>query len=168
MDSLSQNPLWNHSSDGAKYHPSKFPLFDEKGHKRCPKCTEYKPLKHFHIDNTSKHGVRAICKRCTNASIRKQYKQGKIYTAEKQAYYRKRNYGIDDMTYQAMFEAQGGLCAICHQPEIAKKGTLSVDHSHVTGEIRGLLCYKCNSALGGLDDDIERVRNLLLYLEKWL
>jgi hypothetical protein len=68
---------------------------------------------------------------------------------------RRHNHGITDAEYQAMREAQGGVCALCGQPEIHRiKGTLlslAVDHDHVTGQIRGLLCMKCNHALGYLE-----------------
>jgi len=158
MDTISQSSL--------------FPLHEvrlkrEQGRKRCPHCEKYKALDKFHVDSSKWDGRQAWCKMCLTQRARKRYAQGKVYTPKKQAYYRKRNYGIDETVYQAMLLAQDRKCAICHQPETAKKGTLSVDHSHVTGEIRGLLCYKCNSALGSLDDDPERIRALLEYLEKW-
>lgn len=62
--------------------------------------------------------------------------------------------------YDRRFEEQGGLCAICRKPEIQvwRKGAIKVikltkDHDHKTGEWRGLLCRKCNMALGLLGDD---------------
>lgn len=53
-------------------------------------------------------------------------------------------YGILESDYDALFEAQNGVCAICKKP--AKE--LYVDHSHETGAIRGLLCPGCNTFLG--------------------
>lgn len=53
--------------------------------------------------------------------------------------------GVDDATYTAMLERQGGHCAIC--PNEPKTRRLHVDHDHRTGEVRGLLCYRCNRAL---------------------
>lgn len=50
--------------------------------------------------------------------------------------------GIDHDTYQRMFAAQGGGCAICGAAPKTRK--LHVDHSHATGAIRGLLCFTCN------------------------
>jgi hypothetical protein len=60
-----------------------------------------------------------------------------------------------------MFEDQRGLCAIC------KKETpiLCVDHSHVTGAVRKLLCKPCNSALGFLEEDPLRAAAMVAYIE---
>lgn len=58
---------------------------------------------------------------------------------------RARALGVDDATYAAMLERQGGHCAIC--PNEPKTRRLHVDHDHRTGEVRGLLCYRCNRAL---------------------
>lgn len=68
---------------------------------------------------------------------------------------RQRKYGITPAEYAAMLAVQQGVCAICEQPELSSiKGTprsLSVDHDHATGRIRGLLCTRCNSMLGYLE-----------------
>jgi hypothetical protein len=63
-------------------------------------------------------------------------------------------YGISREQYEAMVARQGGLCAICNtKPE----KTLSVDHCHETGRVRGLLCSSCNSMLGFSHDDPRRL-----------
>jgi Recombination endonuclease VII len=67
----------------------------------------------------------------------------------------KRDYGITLEQYVALWLEQGGLCALCRQPEVGTyRGVvrmLSVDHDHETGQIRGLLCGSCNVALGWLE-----------------
>ena len=60
-----------------------------------------------------------------------------------------RVYGISLEDYDVMFERQGGACAICKRTGV----TLCVDHCHLTGEVRGLLCIRCNSAIGFCSDD---------------
>lgn len=59
--------------------------------------------------------------------------------------------------YNRMLEAQGGVCAICRNPETHKRNgklkALAVDHHHSTGKIRGLLCSDCNTGIGKLKDD---------------
>jgi len=69
-------------------------------------------------------------------------------------------YGITAEQYEEMNRLQGGRCLICGQAERGtRRGipkTLAVDHDHDTGEIRGLLCSKCNTAIGLLDDDPKR------------
>jgi hypothetical protein len=57
--------------------------------------------------------------------------------------------------YNEMFLAQGGCCAICGRHETTLAKPLSVDHNHITGKIRGLLCISCNTALGSLNADVD-------------
>lgn len=64
----------------------------------------------------------------------------------------RRHFGITAAEYDAMSEAQGGTCAICRRPCPTGR-RLAVDHCHSTGKVRGLLCAKCNRALGMMDDD---------------
>ncbi|MBM3661163.1 MAG: hypothetical protein FJW95_16895 [Actinobacteria bacterium] len=63
-----------------------------------------------------------------------------------------------------MLEAQGGGCAICGRPE-PEGGSLHVDHDHETGAVRGLLCFRCNGALGNLDENVERLADAIAYLD---
>ena len=71
----------------------------------------------------------------------------------------KRQYGIGVDAYEALFERQNGVCAICGQPERAVNGLtgkprrLAVDHCHTQGHVRGLLCLSCNRGLGYFKDD---------------
>jgi hypothetical protein len=55
--------------------------------------------------------------------------------------YLRRKYGITIEDFEAMFEAQGGVCTICGKPR-SEERTLHIDHDHETGEIRGLLCFR--------------------------
>lgn len=81
----------------------------------------------------------------------------------------RQRYGITVAEYEAMHRAQGGVCAICKRPEEAT-GTsghvkhLAVDHHHGTGVVRGLLCQRCNSALGSMRDDPMIVKAALEFL----
>lgn len=78
----------------------------------------------------------------------------------------KSNYGITINDYNKMFDEQNGCCAICgkHQSEFSK--ALHVDHDHITGKIRGLLCQKCNHGIGLFNDSVELLRIAASYLEK--
>ena len=73
----------------------------------------------------------------------------------------KKVYGISLADYEVMFERQGGACAICKRTGL----TLCVDHCHLTGEVRGLLCVQCNSALGFCRDDPALLRAAAEYLQ---
>lgn len=79
-------------------------------------------------------------------------------------------FGITPEKYASMLQVQGGVCAICKQPETAKiQGRvkeLSVDHDHRTKKIRGLLCWTCNTTLGKVKDQPKRLRMMADYLER--
>lgn len=75
-----------------------------------------------------------------------------------------KTYGITSEQYWELYEAQGGHCYICERATGATK-LLAVDHDHVTGFVRGLLCGPCNKILGHARDDAEmfwRAREYLL------
>ena len=80
------------------------------------------------------------------------------------------NYGLTVADYNALLREQGGVCAICGKDEPnahgrnGKKFRLSVDHCHATGGVRGLLCQKCNRAIGLLGDDPVLMRKAISYL----
>lgn len=74
-------------------------------------------------------------------------------------------FGIDRVAYDSMMEAQDGLCAICKCPPRPGRH-LSVDHDHLTGEVRALLCNPCNSGIGHLGDSLERAEAAVEYLRK--
>jgi len=77
-------------------------------------------------------------------------------------------YGITDEQYREMLREQDGRCAVCRQRPPSggahQNRVLQVDHHHATGEVRGLLCNKCNMAAGFLDDDADRAFALGNYL----
>lgn len=72
-------------------------------------------------------------------------------------------YGMSPGTYAEMLAAQSNCCAGCGT-SISTSGC--VDHCHAENRIRGLLCRKCNLALGHTNDDPEILRRLASYLEK--
>jgi hypothetical protein len=94
-----------------------------------------------------------------NWRARKQ-REDPAYRERRRAYNRsnsrKRLYGLSDTDYEKMLARQGGRCALCRRkPEQTRtpKKSLSVDHSHATRKVRGLLCNNCNSLLGFAGDD---------------
>lgn len=78
----------------------------------------------------------------------------------------KNNYGISIDQFNDMHSAQGGVCAICGKESTDGK-SLHVDHCHDTGSVRGLLCNRCNPALGALGDSVEMLSKAIRYLEKY-
>jgi Autographiviridae endonuclease VII len=86
--------------------------------------------------------------------------RGRNRLAQRRMVFRK-VYGISWADYEAMFERQGGACAICKRTGL----TLCVDHCHLTGEVRGLLCIRCNSAIGFCSDDPALLQAAAAYLQ---
>lgn len=72
-------------------------------------------------------------------------------------------WGITVEQYEALVAAAGGLCAVCQQPPRESKA-LCIDHDHVTGVVRGLLCQDCNLGIGQLRDDPELLDRAAAYL----
>ena len=81
-----------------------------------------------------------------------------------------RLYGMDPELYLAMARAQGGNCAICKGRDgvgkLRWKRILCVDHCHTTGRVRGLICSRCNTAIGMLRDNPAFARAVADYLER--
>lgn len=127
---------------------------------RCPDCGNGYPLtlEHFHADRTSPSGFQTYCKKCQYAQGAK-YKAGPKCKQVMRRSHLKRKYGISLGEYQAMADKQNQLCAIC-----GEKKDLHIDHDHVSGLIRGLLCGDCNRALGLFRDSTPVLRNAILYL----
>lgn len=76
-------------------------------------------------------------------------------------------YGITVEDYDRMMVEQDGKCAICERTEpTGRWKRLAVDHCHKTGQVRGLLCDKCNRGMGLLEDRIDLLTNAVKYLER--
>jgi hypothetical protein len=82
------------------------------------------------------------------AKTQKRYRE--MTPEERSEYHRtynlRRLYGMTVAEYEARLEAQGGVCALCHEPPRSRR--LAVDHCHDTGKVRGLLHIECNRSLG--------------------
>ncbi len=112
----------------------------------------------------------AELKQCKTVNQLKQQFE-KRYVAKRKG---PKGYDLTLLEYQQMLFNQKGLCAACSQPETgsptkqtAKTAVLAVDHCHKTGKVRGLLCRKCNVALGMLDDDPEKILALAEYIKRY-
>jgi hypothetical protein len=88
------------------------------------------------------------------------------YRIKEKNYNLKKNYGINIDQYNEMLKKQKNKCAICHNEFKPMKNT-HVDHNHITGKVRGLLCTKCNSSIGYLNDDIKLLKEAIKYLKKY-
>lgn len=78
----------------------------------------------------------------------------------------RRLYGMEPEDYTALLDAQNGKCAICRLEHRGSGKRLHVDHCHNSSKVRGLLCGKCNTAIGLLDDLPERAEAVAAYLRR--
>ena len=141
--------------------------------KICIICKKEKVRDDFYIDKSHKDGLGSSCKVCRKLQAKKRHmsKEGSKLIRESKL---KDKYGINLDDYDKMFEAQNGVCAICGKPETKKTVTgvfyrLSVDHHHLTGQVRGLLCKRHNTAIGqfDVDENLDMLKSALKYLEKY-
>ena len=126
--------------------------------KFCAKCKVVKNAAEFTV--VKKTGLLALyCKVCTQAASKKEReadkaKDPKAYAAKNRDSALRSKYGISLLDYEEILEVQEGHCAICPTtPAEERLSVLVVDHNHDTGEVRGLLCNACNTAIGLLKDD---------------
>jgi hypothetical protein len=129
---------------------------------KCKKCNTDKSDDEFYYRKDGRISS-YTCKSCTIERTAEYRKDRPEKTRE---WYRKnklKQYGLTPDEYQELYDKQNGLCAICTK-ECPQQELLCVDHCHKAGDVRGLLCKTCNSAIGFLNDDPELVRSALFYL----
>ncbi len=152
----------------------------------CTKCREVKFASKFYKHAGKASGYRSECKACTNSSVKTYQTQtesgravrnknrrkwattdeGKAYQNRANSIHRrKKKYGLDEAGMQRKLELQGWKCGIC-DAAIDGGSKTHVDHCHITGTVRDLLCFRCNSGLGHFSDDPHKLQKALEYLEK--
>ena len=152
--------------------------------KKCNRCNQEKCLDQFYKNKLAKDGVGSQCKVCSNSASVAWYKANSEVERLKKRTWRQNNpdkvknqerrdnlksYGLSIEDWNVLFSKQNGVCAICNQPETVllrgKIKRLAVDHCHMTGKVRALLCAKCNKAIGLMKDQPELLRQAAEYLE---
>lgn len=76
-----------------------------------------------------------------------------------------RDYGLTEDQYQKLWDSQRGLCKICNTELSEAKRRAHVDHDHITGRVRGILCANCNRGLGAFKDSINLLTIAIEYLK---
>lgn len=97
----------------------------------------------FSADARSRDGFKRVCVHCDRAT----------------------RYGVTRAVVQLLWDFQDHKCRVCGEPQtLFGKNSICVDHDHNTGKVRGLLCSKCNVALGAVRDDPQILVGLIQYL----
>lgn len=133
----------------------------------------------FYRNRKSSDGFTSKCKPCVDA-LNKKYRENnrEKYRESRNKHYNKnhkkyrelhylRKYNITLQDFEALFSLQGGACAICGTTDYSERmvyAKLVVDHCHITGSVRGLLCKSCNIGLGEFKDDASILLAAVEYL----
>lgn len=159
--------------------------------KRCTKCGVSKPQTEFYAAKGGKDGLRGDCKECFAGRARDWYSRNRGKAIENAKRWRQENleraqatrraryavtreraqeqhltrtFGMSLVDYDRMLAAQGGVCAICrHSPRPGER--FHVDHHDERGGVRGILCVRCNNALGQFLEDVDIAQRAVDYLD---
>ena len=139
----------------------------------CPKCKKQKPMSGFYPSKTRSSGRDCYCKACYKKRyhlphvrlrmqnyLRTKYLREKDVRADKTL---RQKFGINLKDYDRLFEEQNGLCPICGDAPDGKR--FAVDHDHATGQVRGLLCHRCNPGIGYFRENIQILGSAIEYLK---
>lgn len=149
------------------------------GMKTCTGCHVEKPLTDFNRSAHGRNGMRARCIDCSSAENRVRYKKdleasrkaGREYSKTRRELFPekvkeaqlKSKYGLSLEQYNQMVLIQEGRCAICKE----EYEPLCVDHNHINGEVRALLCDQCNIGISNFRDSAVRARAAADYLDRY-
>lgn len=133
---------------------------------RC-NCGREKIMVAHHI----RYGNSTKCAMCSKVENRKRWTRHGMSADKKNMtperlrdYTRYKFYGLMPEDFQGKMDEQNNGCAIC-DADISEVKAALVDHCHETGQVRGLLCVRCNSLLGYAKDNIETLNRAISYLQ---
>lgn len=137
---------------------------DELGRKRCANCEEWKPESEFYPKGSASDGFNAHCSECflERQTRNRPLGPGASWSTRRKSHKR-----------QELMEEQGGLCKLCDRDITSAFTAIDHDHAcHPLGSycdncVRGLLCNRCNTALGGFMDDVGNLYKAIEYLEDY-
>lgn len=136
--------------------------------KVCGLCGEEKGVSEFYRNRAQRDGLCGYCIACSKRCAAERKDKAKVYMAAYDAERQYKRYGITRAEFVALHEQQGGMCRICARtirvngPAGSDRAVL--DHCHVTGRVRGVLCNHCNMAIGLLGESVDNVRRAAEYL----
>lgn len=162
--------------------------------RQCVNCRKFLPAASFFIDKRriGMAYLRARCKTCTSKECRAKRKLnhqhylnlerrsnlknrpvfGKKARLKQRHWWLKKRFGISLIDFRQMLASQDGRCAICMMklvvsaPRRGRRDLACADHDHDTGQVRGILCNRCNTAIGLLNDNIALLQVALNYLKR--
>lgn len=139
--------------------------------KDCSVCKVFFPNTNEFFQRRRGNHLRGECRKCRNEYIKEWRTKLKENHPQKYRDYNrnnnlKRSRGITLDKYNIMLKEQNEKCAICKSSTNGNWDNFFVDHDHKTNKNRGLLCSRCNFALGYIEEDLERIERAKIYLRK--
>lgn len=130
------------------------------GRKRCARCKEWKPISNFGMYQRKKGG-KSYLSYCPICAVAMAKKNRDLKFGSARNYWLFKRYNITAEQFDAMVLAQNGNCAVC-----TERPAVYVDHCHETGQVRGILCPRCNTAIGQFGDNLAGIGRVVAYLSK--
>jgi len=127
------------------------------GFRVCKQCRRL-ARNSYYANNRTQHAARNSDWKSKNPEYGQEWER--THRVSRQGIRRKSKYQITKDEYAQMLESQHGSCKICK----TEMKTICIDHCHETGKVRGLLCRKCNTGIGMLQDNLDIVQNAAEYL----
>ena len=113
-----------------------------------------KPCPKGHTERRATTGNCIVCEAESNRKRKERSKRKRIFML----------YGLTQTALEAKIAEQNNQCDIC---DIAfTKANMHIDHCHLTGNVRALLCSRCNQSIGLIDESIERLERIKQYLQR--
>lgn len=134
--------------------------------KVCTRCKLEKPLGDFHLRSKKEPWLKSACKECHRERARGYWREKPLPKEVQRERNLQRSFGLSIKDYYNLLEKQGSRCAICEIDTCESGRNFAVDHDHVTGKIRGLLCKLCNTALGQFKDNQTVLLKAVEYLKR--
>lgn len=160
-------------------------LTEANNTKQCIRCDNWRYLHQYARAKNARGRIvtSGICNKCKDEEIRpsdfvqevkstseevliNRSKDSHILNGKTKENITFRGYNLSKEEFTQMYLEQEGKCEICGKLEEDNNRALAIDHCHITGMVRGLLCGKCNTGIGMLNDNAELVKSALLYLRK--
>jgi len=159
-------PLKHCVACGSKKKPEVSKEILERVEKFCSCCRNVLPRAMWTIRGDGAWA--GLCKPCNarKAKARRDRQSGEVKWKANRKSRLKTIFGLTLEDYDLILEKQGGVCGVCRREKPGERiYNFAVDHCHSTGKIRGLLCTRCNIAMGGFRDDPEVISRAIDYLQ---
>jgi hypothetical protein len=119
--------------------------------KECSKCGRVLPVSSYYKNSASDDGLDYTCRDCRKACSRRYYRENRKVRCQRKII---KSHGVGLIYKNFLLASQGWKCSICGKELKPNSSDACLDHDHLTGDIRGVLCRYCNGYIGKFGDNI--------------